>query len=64
MTRKRRMKKPKAVRTSIVLPPDLSEFAWGQALADHCGNLSAYLRSLLLEQRRRHLRNHQTEPSR
>lgn len=46
----------RAVRTSVVLPADLSRFALERAHAEHCGNLSAYLRGLLLCARRNHLR--------
>lgn len=39
-------------RTTITLPPDLHAFAAGCASRDHCGNLSAFLRRLLISARR------------
>lgn len=45
---------PSFVRRTITLPPDADVFAAERALQDHCGNLSAYLRVLILGARRNH----------
>lgn len=45
---------PSYVRRTLSLPIEVDQFASDRALNDHCGNLSAYLRVLILGDRKNH----------